>query len=369
MNAVLSHVLRHRDRLGLDWLGPAERLSSVLLTPRFRASAHVVVLVLSRPTSRPVLVLKASRLPGPCASLARENDNLRALETAWPESLGSVPRPLAHESCGDHSVLVETVVRGRTLKPSLVRRQRVRSTRWVLRWLEAMNVATLRRDVAGDEREEVLLLTPLDRLEACLAATGLERDLLARTRELTTSARVRSLPAVFEHGDFSSPNLLVSEGRRLGVVDWELGEPRGLPGHDLFFVLGYLAFARRGARGVNDRLAAFRSAFFGREAWAVPYIQNYAERLGIESAALPALFLACWSRYLAGLAERVDANAENAHAERTSAEGTRLWLRANRYFELWRYTVQHFDELVIPRGRGARGAGVAGGLEPITISP
>ena len=75
--------------------------------------------------------------------------------------------------------------------------------------------------------------------------------------------------------------LLVDARGRIAVVDWELAEAHGLPAADLFFFLNYVAGACAAARRPEDVRRAFQAAFFGPDAWTVPYVRRYAEAVQI----------------------------------------------------------------------------------------
>jgi hypothetical protein len=154
-------------------------------------------------------------------------------------------------------------------------------------------------------------------------------------------APLRDIPfaTVLEHGDFSHPNLMLLEDGSAGVVDWEMAEPHGLPLQDLVFFLTYAAFARHRTRENGESIPAIRSAFFGESAWATPFIVAHAERLNLLPETIPPLFLLCWVRYLAGLLRRLD-DSGTPFGDETTA-----WLRQNRYYEAWTYSVENFDQL------------------------
>ena len=93
---------------------------------------------------------------------------------------------------------------------------------------------------------------------------------------------MHALPLIFEHGDVSHPNLLMTADEQLTVLDWERYERSGLPGHDLVFFLQYVAEARSSAVDRDPaQLAAFDAAFVGEAAWARPYLLRYAAELGV----------------------------------------------------------------------------------------
>ena len=91
MNVALAFLQANRQRLGLDAYGIPARLSSLVLTPRFQASRHVVFLLMPHGDPRPVLVAKLPRLVDTNASLSREAASLRAVQQLRPFGFDSVP--------------------------------------------------------------------------------------------------------------------------------------------------------------------------------------------------------------------------------------------------------------------------------------
>lgn len=349
MTTALAFLTRHWARLALDRFGSPSDLSCITWTPRFRASAHVVSLILARGSRDPALVVKASRLPGDSGPLIREAANLRAVHAARPGGFDSVPRLLACEEYAGTHLLVETAVPGRTMKPAVVRRRPGVCAEAVLAWLEDLGAATTREADRGPSFE-LLVARPLEQVESLLRLLSGAKRLIVETRGITSALGDHRFPLVFEHGDLSAPNILLSNDDELGVVDWELAEPAGLPASDLFFALGYLAFARRGARKTPDHVAAFHDAFFGPTAWAGPYVEHYAEHLGLASEVLRPIFVATWLRYVAKLATRLG----SLDARQGLEQETVAWLQQNRYFALWRHCVQNFGELLPPDCRRSR---------------
>ena len=110
-----------------------------------------------------------------------------------------------------------------------------------------------------------LIGADLSHLQALFPA---DRDLLERTRSLIAPLSEMSFPLVLEHGDLSHPNLLIGPGERVGVIDWEQAELRGMPAVDLFFFLAYVGRAMGQTRSTGETLRAIDQAFFGRRSWA-----------------------------------------------------------------------------------------------------
>lgn len=290
MNPVSAYLGAHYEQLGLGRFGITRRPSCILLTPRFRRSRHVIVLVLADGSSVPALVAKLPRRACDADGLEREAENLRAVSGALAGAAqGSVPMALAFERGLSHPLLLESALLGSALSPAALRRDRSRAVVTVGAWLERLALATS-TPTEGAAYYDRLVSAPIRALaEAAPSLSGMVR----RTLELSRPLQDAELPLVFEHGDFCHPNLLLGEGGRLGVLDWERAEPAGLPGHDLFFFLAYAADAGR------DRPERVRRAFFGRRAWAWRMAEGYAARLGLDSGLLRPLFALSCARAVA----------------------------------------------------------------------
>jgi aminoglycoside phosphotransferase len=273
VNVVAEYLAAGRERLGLARFGVPRRPECVLLTPRFRRSRHIVVLVLGPGGREPVLVAKLPRLAGDGAAVAREARNLRAARAA---PAGTAPELVAHRDEPGHPLLLQTALAGRPLGPAAVRHDRDGAVAAVTGWLErlAAATATFPPDNGWYER---LVAAPLRTLAA---RGGRERDWARATLAAAEPLREAALPLVLAHGDLGHPNLLLTPHGRLGVLDWERAEPRGLPVGDLVFFLAYAAAAGRGDH--RARVARLRAAFAGPRGWAWQAIERHADALGIE---------------------------------------------------------------------------------------
>ncbi len=342
MNTVLTFLHSNRGRLNLDGYGVPERLSCVMVTPRFRASSHVVFFVLPEGQPDPVLVAKIPRLIGSVSKIEREVTNLRAIHTSRPGGFDSIPRVIAFEEYCGRPILVETALVGRPMDPPTVRRDLAACCDAVAGWL--VEVQGSARGSSGTDPGwlEQLVERPLRYFADVLSLSADEERLLERTWELVAPLRQASLPLVFEHGDLTHPNIILLKEGGPGVVDWELAEPLGLPGNDLFFFLTYAAFALHNAGSTGNYLAAFQTAFFSRSAWARPYVRGYAEQLGLPPRVLTPLFVLCWVRYMVGLLMRL---GNGGCSPGQLGPETAAWLRANRYYALWRHAVTHVNDL------------------------
>jgi hypothetical protein len=315
-------------------------LTALLLTPRFKASAHVVYLLLSNDRPEPRLVAKVSRMPGHSASLEREWSNLEAFRARWPEGADTAPRAIRFDRYYDHAILLETALVGQPMDPAAVRRDPEQCCRSLVSWLTALANATLQPQQPAGWFER-LVAGPLDIFEALVPPTRERSQLLERTRELAEPLRNLHLPLPFEHGDLSHPNLILLEGGRAGVLDWEVAIPNGLPACDLFFFLTYVAFARHRSRARGNYLHAFQPAFFDDRPWTHPYVQDYARALRLPEAALTPLFVLTWARHVTSLLTRLP----DVSKMPPMPPPVLKWLEANRFYALWQEAVARASEL------------------------
>lgn len=340
MRFVEDFLAVSRERLRLDEWGVRQPVRSLLITPRFRTSGHVIFLVFGDSPAKPVLVVKVPRLEQGNAGVQWEASCLRAVQQLRTEGFDSIPRVVSCERQGPRLVLVETALDGEPMSPRFVRRHWRHCCGLVVDWLCELGPRAACE--SSRDRFTRLMRGPVGRFADLCPLAPEERHLVGRSLDLVEPLDGANLPCVFEHGDLSHPNLLLTKSGRLGVLDWELAEPGGLPLQDLFFFLAYVACARDRAETTDECVRSFQRAFFGHGAWAAPYISTYAHRLQLPGGCLVPLFVACWVRYLVRLLLRSLANDCGGEP---AVRNTAVWLRANRYFALWRHAVERVSEL------------------------
>jgi len=278
-----------------------------------------VVLVTAGRSAVPRLVVKLPRA-GAAPSLAPEAAGLGAAAAHGLDADGSAPRLVflgEPEALGGWPVLVETAIPGRPLDAAAVRRRPSRAADAVEDWLRRVAAGAPREP--GAERLARLVARPLEPVAGLGPA---EHDLVEQTLEVCAPLAGADLPVVLEHGDLSHPNVLLGPGGRIGAVDWELAEPRGLPLHDLIFFLAFVAGARRRARTPADHEAAVGRA----DADTTARLARRAAALDLPPELLPPLVVASWAR-------------QSAAAWRRTDQGDPEWLRRSRVVRLWRRAV------------------------------
>jgi aminoglycoside phosphotransferase (APT) family kinase protein len=287
-----------------------------------------------------VLVVKTPRLPGGGDGLKREAARLQAAQAVRAGGFDSLPRVVALDEHFGRPLLVQTALVGQPIEEAHVRRQPGTFVRDVLQWLADVQLPSRRAPALEPDWQRRLIDAPLARLATAFPLSFEEHRLLEQLAELVKPLRGAAMPLVLEHGDLSPPNVMRLRGGGMGVVDWELSDPRGLPLADLFFSLTYAAFCRHDVRRTGQHAQAYHDAFFGPAAWAAPYVIEHAQRLGVPHVCLTPLLALSWARYLSGLLERMGEGGPSPVRSETAA-----WLRSNRYYSIWRHTLDHSQEL------------------------
>jgi len=342
MNLILTYLAKHWEQLELEKYGSPAKLSCVIATPRFRASKHVIFFILAEGHNGPLLVAKTPRLADNHESLDREARNLGLVQSAQPHGFTSIPKVVAYEDYRGVKILFETALSGEPFRPALVRKNPEFALQLGMSWLIEVHQATAQPRPAGQNWFDENVVAPLEILRQRFSLSFEERELVDLTIQQCEPLGNLKFPSVCEHGDFSHPNILLSGKKSAAVVDWELAEYAGLPLVDLFFFCTYVAFAERRATKTKDHLAAFQNAFFTPDTRFWQCVSEYCGRLKLSKEAVAPLFVLCWTRYVTGLLTRIQ--GEGCGTDSVGNQ-TISWLRSNRYYHLWRHSVERFDQL------------------------
>jgi hypothetical protein len=267
----------------------AERLSPMLLTPRFQRSGHVVALFVTDGELRYVVKIARSR--------EFETRLLReafSLNRACALGVRGIPQLVGLENYGDTIALVETAVPGIPIDAEFARNHAEVAERCVSRWLIDLHNASSVHNETVSEWFSSLCIEPLDVLR-----DHVDEELFGCAREILSPLKHSDLPLPLVHGDMSAPNLLLQPDSRCGVIDWEFARQPGLPLSDYIFFLAFMLTAQ-GAKpdAVIDSLL---------NGWGAERAAEMASALQIPRQLIPALTLATWTAYLAEMVNHVGA--------------------------------------------------------------
>jgi hypothetical protein len=213
------------------------------------------VLMVLDPSARVRAYVKVAANAGQWQHLQREDAALRRLDGV--RAVLDVPTVLHAGPLGRYwSLVLSPIHSGPSLRPWRLDRQRVDAA------------ATLFRPGANSA-------TPRDRtpLEEPRDPAWTKR--LRRVHELLEGSANVTLPTGLVHGDFAPWNVMTN-GSRVGIVDWEAADFEGLPFWDVWhFTLSAMSVASQSAF-----MLALRAALRNRGP-LMPALKRYAERVGV----------------------------------------------------------------------------------------
>ncbi|NIR47302.1 phosphotransferase [candidate division KSB1 bacterium] len=104
-------------------------------------------------------------------------------------------------------------------------------------------------------------------------------------------------PLVLQHGDPGTWNILVSDKNRVIFIDWEAGEPKGMPLWDLFyFFRTYASWVSR-MQGSRDSIKNFTDQFLKPSRLSGLFQEvtaRYCLRINLDRSLVAPLYYTCW---------------------------------------------------------------------------
>lgn len=199
-------------------------------------NAKVVVLLVSPQTGAPVFAVKA---PTTAAAECAVETEARALADLADRDLGAlgatIPRIVGMLDFEQRRAPAMTALPGRPLSTAYARGRHTRNRRRVAADFAAVDgwLAEFQRATAGERAAVEMDAGVLARLRTRFDCDpALDGD-LERLAAVHTRLRLDEVPRTAVHGDFWFGNVLVSDGRVTGVVDWEAAASSGEPVRDL----------------------------------------------------------------------------------------------------------------------------------------
>jgi aminoglycoside phosphotransferase (APT) family kinase protein len=230
----------------------ASGLVSLVVAASKDPNAKVTVLLLSRESGRPMLAVKAPTTDAAARAVEAEAAMLVELRKLEPRSmLETIPRLVDVVEFHGRPAVVMTAVEGKPMATSYFRWRHTASHDCVAADFRAIDcwLAEFQRASAGEA-------APLDmdagvsvRLANRFAADeGIAAD-LELLGDIYARLRTNSVALTAVHGDLWFGNVLLTDGRATGVVDWEAAAVSGAPSRDVVrFALMYALYLDRRTR-------------------------------------------------------------------------------------------------------------------------
>lgn len=301
----------------LQQLGIAGPVDWLLVCGRSDDLGRAAFVVFPQAAPWPRWIVKFVRVSGYSDPIDRDERALTAVAEAGGLVAAHAPRFLGRFDVSGLAASIETAAAGRRLSAILSgagsRAAKTRAVDAVAEWILGVGLET--RHAGGAEEvgrlgEEVLPSWPA-------APDGL-LDHLA------------TVPAVFQHNDLGTWNIVSRGGPDFTALDWESANPSGLPLWDLWYFLADALRMLDGESAADD--SAFARLFRG-EAQASSelfrWTRTAAEALGIPAQAVGKLATLCWLHH--GLSHQ----ARSAAVGRLVRGGETLRPAASSYAATW----------------------------------
>jgi len=331
---LFEHVLiERRDELDTRGMRLIPPYSTLLMTPRFPLSRHVIAFVHDAVGLQ--LVMKVPRRPGDVSGIQNEAACLEALDGVNRDHRPG-PRLVGLVEVGRSTVLVETPCQGTLLPRRLSARRAADVLRAAIYLTDGMPQTGARPAAWFEDEVE----KPLLKIQALAGADPAIAHLVERTRKVLHPLRDADLPSVLEHGDMNPPNLFI-HGRRMQAVDWERGSVVGLPGQDLVTLLMYIARSRSRTARVD---LTYDTALVRPGAWGRVLLEAHLRTRGVATELAPLLAATAWLR---GVTSRLAAATGGPPVDSPldPRAGRALWqtLKADRDYPLWPIAVNRLS--------------------------
>ena len=267
--------------------------------------------------SRPRWIVKFVRVPGYPDPIDRDERALAAVAAAGGTTAAHAPRFVGRFDVSGLAASIETAAAGRRLSAVLSaagsRAAKTRAVDAVADWIVRVGVETCHDGAARE----------LDRLrtEVLAAWPAAPADLLDD---------LSGLPAVLQHNDLGAWNIITDGASDFTAVDWESGNPSGLPLWDLWYFLASALCLIDGEADGGGR--AFARLFRGEAAGSADlfrWTRAAVEALGIPHQTVGTLATLCWLHH--GLSHR----ARSAAVDRFAGGGGTLTAAATAYPHVW----------------------------------
>jgi hypothetical protein len=165
-----------------------------------------------------------------------------------------------------------------------------------INWIVQLGSASSNKSSAKPDRVGEALMKLYRRFAEIYPLAKSEADFLAAQIALV-KRHAGAFPLVFQHGDPGTWNMLVSPEGRVIVIDWEAGEPQGMPLWDLFYFMRTYGSWMSRRQGSKDALQNFTQNFLEpsplHELLAAT-LNRYCAGVGLDADLIAPLFYTCW---------------------------------------------------------------------------
>jgi hypothetical protein len=242
------------------------------------------------------IVAKMTRAPEFNHRLENEYRVLSLLHQKGFAEPGTFPQPLFFGYHANLAIFGQKAVHGEPFRSRTKATADCPIALDAINWIVKLGASSCNNSAATTAQVAETLMQLFRRFAEIYPLSAFESEFLVT--QITGISRIsKQFPLVFQHGDPGTWNMLVSAEDRVIVIDWEAGEPQGMPLWDLFYFLRtYGSWVAR-SKGEKDSLASFTQNFLEPSPLHTLLVQTtdrYHAGIGLESDFIAPLFYTCW---------------------------------------------------------------------------
>ncbi|MFQ5652426.1 MAG: phosphotransferase, partial [bacterium] len=267
------------------------------LSTRGKFNANKVIYYLFETgDTQPGVIVKMTRAPAFNFRLENEFKTLHALEAGRFVPNESFPHALFFDTHNGLALLAQKAVLGQPFRSRTTATPDCPVARNALDWLHELGQTSKNSDLVTGKEVGNNLDTLYQRFKMIYRLSADERAFMEK-QIASMQDDETEFPLVFQHGDPGTWNILVSDDDRVIFIDWEAGEPRGIPLWDLFYFMRTFASWVARQQGSTHAIQNFSSSFLSDSPFSqmlAESVASYCAKIGLAAAWIEPLFYTCW---------------------------------------------------------------------------
>ncbi len=263
---------------------------------KFNANKNIFYLFDPAQQEKAQAVVKMTRAPEFNSRLENEYLVLFALHEKGFVAPDTFPEPLFFGHHAGLAVLGQKAVYGEPFRSRTTATVDCPIAHDAINWIVKLGAASSNNSAATAAQAGAALMKLFRRFAEIYPLTKSESDFLA-AQIAAIGDSPEKFPLVFQHGDPGTWNMLVSPAGRVIVIDWEAGEPEGMPLWDLFYFMRTYGSWMSRMQGSRDALENFTRNFLQPSALQellVETTRRYCSAAGLATDLIAPLFYTCW---------------------------------------------------------------------------
>ncbi len=267
------------------------------LSTRGKYNANKVIYYLFEDNARlPTAIVKMTRSADFNYRLQNEYRSLKKLVAGNFVRRGTYPEPLFFGAHNGLAVLAQKAVHGAPFRTQTTAEADCPLAKDAVEWLMQLGRASANSELVSASEAAAAIGVLYERFRQIYHLNA-DEALFMNAQIDMLKQHGGPFPLVFQHGDPGTWNILVGEDRRVIFIDWEAGEPHGIPLWDIFYFMRTFASWVARQQGSADALKNFRSSFLTDSPFTKMLqgiVRRYCDDIGLPEELVQPLFYTCW---------------------------------------------------------------------------